>query len=90
MYAIIRRYQIDPKNELNKAVAEKFVPSIRLLPGFKAYYGIDSEDGSWSSVSVFDSKMNAEASLALARDFVKENNFPISAPEIIAGDWRDI
>jgi hypothetical protein len=59
MYAIIGRYQTDSASELNKAVTEKFVPRIKHLPGFVAYYGIDSGDGVWSSVSVFDSKANA-------------------------------
>jgi hypothetical protein len=78
-YAIIMRYQTDSAREINKAVTEKFVPRIKHLPGFVAYYGIDSGYGVWSSVSVFDSKADAEASIQLARDFVKENDLTLSS-----------
>jgi hypothetical protein len=50
MYAIIRRYQTDSASEITKAVTEKFVPRIKQLPGFVAYYGIDSTTGFWASV----------------------------------------
>jgi hypothetical protein len=72
--------------EINKAVSEKFVPRIKQLPGFVAYYGIDSGDSDWSSVSVFDSKANAEASIQLARDFVTENDLTLSSPQITSGE----
>ena len=33
---------------------KRFVPRIKKIPGFVAYYGIETKDTIWASVSVFD------------------------------------
>ena len=86
MYAIIRRYQTNSASGVTKAVTEKFVPRIKQLPGFVAYYGIDSATGFWASVSVFDSQANAEKSSQLAQEFIKENSLILNSLQITSGE----
>jgi hypothetical protein len=88
MYASIRRYKTESAAEITRLVSEDFVPRIKKLPGFVAYYGIDTGEGVWASVSVFETKAGAEESNGLAAAFVKENNMTkmLSSAEITAGE----
>jgi hypothetical protein len=74
MYAAIRRYEgvTDPA-EAGRRVSEGFVPLMRQVPGFVAYYWIDAGDGVMVSTSVFDDQAGAEESIKRATDFVREN-----------------
>ena len=62
MYAAIRRYTFDPKNseQLSTKIQEGFVPLMKKIPGFMAYYWLDSGSGAGTSLSVFDQKSSAE------------------------------
>ena len=55
MYATVRRYEgvTDPA-EAGRRVKEGFMPLIRQVPGFVAYYWIDAGDGAMVSTSVFE------------------------------------
>src|SRR4051812_21590280 len=63
MYATMRRYEgvTDPA-ETGSRVDQGFVPLIREIPGFHAYYWVDAGDGNMASFSVFDDQAGAEAS----------------------------
>jgi hypothetical protein len=69
----IRRYQTPDTMELSRRVQEGFVPLISKSPGFLAYYAIDSGDGTWTSVSVFDTQAEADNSTALAVEWARKN-----------------
>ena len=74
MYATIRRYEdvTDPV-EAGRRVSEGFVPLVRQIPGFVAYYWIDAGDGTMASTSVFEDRAGADASTERAASWVQEN-----------------
>ena len=74
MYATVRRYEdvTDPA-EAGRRVSEGFVPLIRRIPGFVAYYWVDAGDGVMASTSVFEDRRGAEASTEVAAKWVREN-----------------
>ena len=74
MYAAVRRY-----NALENATAtiatrvnEEFLPQLRQMPGFVAYYVVDGGDGTLISVSVFEDRNTAEESTRQATAWVRE------------------
>ena len=57
MYAVIRRYQFDPKSseEISRRIREGFIPLFRKTPGFVAYHWLDTGDGvgpQWVSLRI--------------------------------------
>jgi hypothetical protein len=88
MYASIRRYQTGAAGEVNRLVAAGFVPQIKRAPGFVAYYGVDAGHGTWASVSVFETREQAEASNNMAAEWVRNNVASLvpGPPDITAGD----
>lgn len=89
MYVSIRRYKTNPAvvEELMKRVELDFVPQVRALSGFVAYYGVNAGDGVVAFVNFFDNRGSAEESNNIAARWVKEDAadlFPIPA-DITAG-----
>ncbi|MFJ9846115.1 antibiotic biosynthesis monooxygenase [Kitasatospora sp. NPDC101155] len=74
MYAAVQRYEgvTDPA-EAGRRVAEGFVPLLRQVPGFVAYYWVDAGDGVMVSTSVFEDQAGAEESVRRAAGFVRDN-----------------
>ncbi|MFI1655510.1 antibiotic biosynthesis monooxygenase [Streptomyces sp. NPDC020472] len=88
MYAVIRRYEgVTDSAEAGRQVAEGFVPLLRRVPGFVAYYWVDAGDGVMVSTSVFEDRSGAEESIERAADFVRENLAPLlpHPPQVTAG-----
>jgi hypothetical protein len=89
MYAAVRRYEgvTDPA-EAGRRVKEGFVPLIREVPGFVAYYWIDAGDGAMVSTSVFEDRTGAEESTKRAANFVRENLASLlpNPPQVTAGE----
>ena len=74
MYAAVRRYEgITDDAEAGRLVGESFIPLLEHVPGFVAYYWIDAGGGVMASLSVFDSQSEADASVELAHEWVREN-----------------
>ena len=74
MFAIIRRYNVEPEkmDELIarvSGVGEVF----RQLPGHVAYYLVRSDGGTLAAVGVFTDRASAEASRRVAARWIKEN-----------------
>ncbi|MFE1416812.1 hypothetical protein ACIGFK_36935 [Streptomyces sp. NPDC085524] len=67
---------------------EGFVPILRQVPGFVAYYWIDAGDGVMVSTSVFDDRDGAEESITRAAEFVRESLASLlpNPPQITAGE----
>lgn len=88
MYASVRRYKTDHATEITRRVNAEFLPIISQTPGFVAYYGIDSGDGTWTSVSIFETQEGAEDSNQLAADWASQNIASLisGAPKITAGE----
>ncbi|MFJ3791303.1 hypothetical protein [Kitasatospora sp. NPDC090091] len=88
MYAVVRRYEgvTDPA-EAGRRVAEGFVPLLREVPGFQAYYWVDAGDGVMLSTGVFEDRAGAEESVRRAADFVRDNLAALlpNPPQVTAG-----
>jgi len=87
MFASIRHYQTTAAIDISRKVNEGFVPLISKIPGFVSYYGVDSEDGQWTSISIFETKAEADASNELAASWAREHVAPLLSgkPEITEG-----
>ncbi|MGH3661154.1 MAG: hypothetical protein ACRDT8_13065 [Micromonosporaceae bacterium] len=88
MYVAVRRYEGtgDPA-ELGRRVQAGYVPLIREVAGFVAYYCVDAGDGVVITTSVFEDEAGANESTKRAAEFVRENPslFPNPA-HVTAGD----
>lgn len=88
MYAAVRRYEgvTDPA-EAGRIVDEGFVPIIRQVPGFVAYFWVDAGGGVMVSTSVFRDRAGADESVERAALFVRDNlaQFLPSPPQVTAG-----
>ena len=89
MFLIIRKYSgATSVDEAIKRVEEGLAPHLGTTQGFVAYYAIKYEDGDIGSVTVYDSKENAEASAVDAIKWVKTNLSDIlpNDPTIFRGE----
>jgi hypothetical protein len=89
MYAVVRRYEgvTDPA-EAGRRVDDGFVPLIRQISGFVAYYWVDTGSGVMISTSVFEDQASAEESTTRAADWVRENLASLlpNPPQIAVGE----
>jgi hypothetical protein len=89
VYAAVRRYEgvTDPAED-RRRVREEFVPLLKDMPGFVAYYEIDAGNGVMVTISVFEDRAGEEASTERAADWVRENEASISPnpPQVTAGE----
>jgi quinol monooxygenase YgiN len=90
MYATVRRYEGSPDPaEVGRRVGEGFVPLLREIEGFVAYYWVDAGNGVMVSTSVFEDQAAAEASNQRAADWVREEDlgdlYP-NPPQITGGE----
>ena len=90
MFVSIRRYKVRRgfTEELARRVQTGFVPIMRDMQGFKAYYLVDSGPDELVSVSIFESADQALASNEAAASWVRNNvlEFTRGMPEVIVGD----
>jgi heme-degrading monooxygenase HmoA len=90
MFATIRRYNIAPgsADTIAQRVNAEFLPKVTQAAGFGAYLVIDPKDGTMVSISVFDSREEAEASTRAATDWVRQSLGSVikTAPVIISGE----
>ncbi|MDQ0406018.1 hypothetical protein ABVB69_23680 [Streptomyces sp. NPDC000349] len=89
MYAAVRRYEgVTDSAEAARLVNEGFLPLVRQVSGFVAYYWIDAGDGVMVSTSVFQDQAGADESISSAADFVRDNLASLlpNPPQITAGE----
>jgi hypothetical protein len=89
MYIAVRRYEgVTDPSEAARITREGFVPIIRDVPGFVAYYDLDAGDGVMFSISVFEHKEAEEESTFRAGDFVAKDLEPLmpNPPQVTAGE----
>ncbi|MFI7128705.1 hypothetical protein ACIBQ1_23590 [Nonomuraea sp. NPDC050153] len=69
-------------------MSEGFVPLIRPIPGFVAYYWVDAGDGVMVSTTVFEDRAGAEESTRRAADFVREGLASVlpNPPQVTSGE----
>jgi hypothetical protein len=83
MHATIRRYEgVDATRtkDVIGSVNETLVPQLRELPGFAGYYLIDAGSSVLSSVSLFETPEQGEASTKLVEKWISEGNFASAMP----------
>lgn len=92
MYISIRQYYLIPGVaekflQLVRDEKEGFVPLIRQVPGFEAYYILPVDDDKVISVSLFHTKWGAEESVQRAEFWVAKNvvSYLKYAPKIAVG-----
>ncbi|WP_030916673.1 MULTISPECIES: hypothetical protein [unclassified Streptomyces] len=89
MYAVVRRYEgvTDPA-EAGRQVNEGFLPLLRQVQGFVAYYWVDAGGGVMVSMSVFQDPAGAEESTVRAGEFVRERLASLlpNPPQVTAGE----
>ena len=92
MYAVIRRYQVDPSStdEIARRVQNGFVPLIRQVRGFVDYYLLVDGNGAVASLTVYEDRAGEEESVRLAADFVQQQLADLipNPPEVTAGEVR--
>ena len=87
----LRRYEgVDATrtNEVVGKVNETLVPELRKLPGFAGYYLIEAGDGVLSSLGLFETSDQAEASTSLVKKWIADEHFSTvipSDPKITSG-----
>ncbi|MEW2396732.1 hypothetical protein [Streptomyces sp. NPDC046862] len=89
MYAAVRRYDgVTDTAEAGRLVNERFLPLVREIPGFVAYYWLDAGNGVMVSTSVFQDQAGADESIARAADFVRDNLVSLlpNPPQVTAGE----
>jgi hypothetical protein len=87
MHISIRRYKTDSAPAVTRLVNEQFVSLIDKIPGFLAYYLVDTSEGALAAVSIFETKEGAEESNRVAAGWVKEGlSVLLGRAEITAGE----
>jgi heme-degrading monooxygenase HmoA len=90
MFPSIRKYNVrrGSAEELARRVREGFVPLIRQMQGFQAYYLLDGGPDVLITISMFDSADEAFASNEKAADWVRNNvlEFTKGMPEVMVGN----
>ena len=89
MYAVVRRYDgVTDAAEAGRRVKEGFVPLLQDMPGFVAYYWVNSGGGVMVSTSVFQDQAGEEESTKRAADFVSANLASLlpNPPQVTAGE----
>jgi hypothetical protein len=85
MYGTIRRYEAIDKtrtDELVKKAQDSLLPRLSEMPGFSGYFLIEAGNGIFSSVGFFDTEAHAEASTAVASNWVREENLEKALPNM--------
>jgi hypothetical protein len=83
MNATIRRYEAIDQNrisELVKKVDDILLPRLSELPGFQGYYLIEAGNGVMSSVGFFDTAEQAEESVRVASNWIREQDLETALP----------
>jgi excisionase family DNA binding protein len=91
MYAGIRRYQMAPKLSavISRQLKEGLSPLLREVPGFIAYYVVDTGDGVLLTVRIFEEQAGVEDFDKIAMGWATQNleafvsDIAESAPELL-------
>ena len=91
MYASIRQYRVlEDQSEAVQRISEGFVPLVRDVPGFSAYYLLCSDDGTLTTVTVCEDRAGVEASVSRASGWVLRNlgDLVEGPPSVVNGEVK--
>ncbi len=79
MYCVLRRYTFMPESreEILRKLSEGFVPLLRNLPGFVAYYDFVAPESVGVSLSIFADQPSAEAALPISAQYLNRHVTPL-------------
>jgi hypothetical protein len=92
MFATIRRYEgvdQDRSAELTRKVNETLVPKLNKLPGFAGYYLIDTGDGVFSSLGLFETREQGVESTKVSASWIRDEKLETmipNEPKITSGE----
>ena len=91
MFATIRSYHgVDQTRaaELTDKVNETLMPLLKELPGFDGYYLVDAGNGLFTSLGLFETREQGEASTKLVSKWIRDEKLDRlmpNEPKIISG-----
>ena len=83
MFATIRSYHgVDQAltAELTDKVNETLVPQLKELPGFGGYYLVDGGSGTFTSIGLFETRAQGEASTKLVSGWIRDEKLEKAMP----------
>lgn len=83
MHATIRRFEgvdMTRMNEVVGKVNETLIPRLRELPGFNGYFLIEADNGISSSLSLFETREQADESTKVVTKWISDENFSRAIP----------
>ena len=83
MHATIRRFEgvdMTRMNEVVGKVNETLIPQLRELPGFNGYFLIEADNGIQSSLSLFETREQADESTKVVTKWISDENFSRAIP----------
>jgi hypothetical protein len=83
MHATIRRFEgvdMTRMNEVVGKVNETLIPQLRELPGFTGYFLIEADNGIQSSLSLFETREQADESTKVVTKWISDENFSRAIP----------
>jgi hypothetical protein len=83
MHATVRRYEgvdVTRTAELTKKVGDELIPTLKKLPGFEGYYLIEAGDGVITSLSLFETAVQADESTRVAGNWIKSESLESALP----------
>jgi heme-degrading monooxygenase HmoA len=91
MFALIRTYEglsVENRDEATRKANESLRTILKQSPGFVSYELLkqDGADGKVASISIFDSRAEAQASNEVAQKWVRENLPFMANPHETAGE----
>jgi hypothetical protein len=91
-YGVLRVYQVSPNSvdEIARRVEGGFVQLISNSPGFVRYSLVDLGNGAMVTTSAFETQEQAEDSVRLAADWIKQNLSSLipNPPEVISAQIK--
>lgn len=95
MYAVIRlaKRAVEPAlsdEELVHRIDTELVPMFNRIPGFIAYYVVDTGERTLTTVSVFETRAGVEESTRTVRDWIERNREAVGsiALDVAQGEVR--
>jgi len=91
MYALIRQYEgldAETRQTATRKANDELRPMLSKSPGFVSYELLepDGDEGAVTSISVFGSRAEAEASNTIAQDWVRKNLPSMAKPHKFGGE----
>ena len=93
MYTVIRRYEgVRDPDEVTRRATEEFAPMLAERPGFQGYWVVRGGGDVLASITVFETRGEAEDSTKAAAAWVSENLAKLvpNPPQVTAGETTGV